>query len=981
MDIGKVEANMRDAIVVLLVVCTLFAASCHDGSTDEEPKKNQEKTGSTLSDKETEQDVEAEEVPEEVPRKDSAVAVEPKDTVDPPPAQDTPEVEPPATEEDKPSKKALQERIDSLAVELAKDNEEVEAALNKFKDAEVDWRAILKKEKTGNAFDARKKVAGTKRKLWTVLSEASEEGRRVVEKMDKYYPPQTKVDAQAAAPKDKPPVQIPVVFPKADAVTPGKFDHEVVDGDKKYLIHYNKFSLFAPDGKIYYPTGDDPWDMSPGGHKVLERGPDRTYLGRVEGKPHWVAIGYLREDGSVRGLIYTDRRQEWLDFEGHQVVRAWLDAAGLRDSKYSYSEIRIPGAGYGNEPVYRVPMGIDVSYNQLYKVGGSIPVLLETISVSQMEMLLTYLMDCRIHIPIKHMVIRVAVKNCPIATRWSRWDENKTGKPGVRLPAERFPGLTGSDLYKGGDKLVAKRMWPRIWPDHGCHKILNLNYGASAAPGGSVAATHLYPLVRPKPYHDVPSPFMYSTHTYIHEFSHTFSGDHNSGGEEGMSVYLGIFPGPPRMTGSQVMNYRSYWEAKTKEKNWPLEIHKDTSDVRVPPYACVDMVPLTDSNEKLVDVLANDWDYNKDRLTLVSVEEESVLGGKASVRNGKVSYTPPAYLSGVDRVKYRVADGTGWESTGYVIFRLPTPGKVFSFPDKTRLAFTTGITKKMKNGLLKKWNVGVPVSASLKFDVDKAGDYDLTLRYLTQNRLSNSSSRNIGISINGGEAQVVRFEGCPVATWHSKTLASVPLTKGTNSLALSTLESEPEIRYIEKKGSKKQVKTSFGPTTFGELIVRDGPVYTIHFVRPGRGQVKAEVLVDGEAFKAHDSGLEYGWNVAQSGRARNPFERGGKWEIKLPNGKYGVSVAVGYLSLGETMAIAGGMIPKTEVYKEGHGQPIYFNDLLVEGVPFNRGEHSNTYDILTGEVSVSDGRLTIEAGPKGTKTRIRYLDIIGMPAE
>ena len=59
-------------------------------------------------------------------------------------------------------------------------------------------------------------------------------------------------------------------------------------------------------------------------------------------------------------------------FEGDRVIRTWwVNDCGPRDTFHYDATIALPKAGYGKEPVYEAPMGIDVSYLVLAETGGS----------------------------------------------------------------------------------------------------------------------------------------------------------------------------------------------------------------------------------------------------------------------------------------------------------------------------------------------------------------------------------------------------------------------------------------------------------------------------------------------------------------------------------------------------------------------------------------------------------------------------------
>ena len=78
-------------------------------------------------------------------------------------------------------------------------------------------------------------------------------------------------------------------------------------------------------------------------------------------------------------------------------------------------------------------------------------------------------------------------------------------------------------------------------------------------------------------------------------------------------------------------------------------------------------------------VLANDWDPNRDRLTLASAGAPA-HGTARSNADGTVTYTPAPGFAGTDAFSYTVSDGRGGTATGNAVVTVTCPDEV-SFDD------------------------------------------------------------------------------------------------------------------------------------------------------------------------------------------------------------------------------------------------------------------------------------------------------------
>ena len=78
----------------------------------------------------------------------------------------------------------------------------------------------------------------------------------------------------------------------------------------------------------------------------------------------------------------------------------------------------------------------------------------------------------------------------------------------------------------------------------------------------------------------------------------------------------------------------------------------------LPPYSGEDYHRMTAGTTALIDVVANDVDFNGDTVTISEVDSETFFGGTARIEAGKVRYAPPSGFTGVDYFSYKIQSGT-----------------------------------------------------------------------------------------------------------------------------------------------------------------------------------------------------------------------------------------------------------------------------------------------------------------------------------
>lgn len=152
--------------------------------------------------------------------------------------------------------------------------------------------------------------------------------------------------------------------------------------------------------------------------------------------------------------------------------------------------------------------------------------------------------------------------------------------------------------------------------------------------------------------------------------------------------------------------------------------------------------------------------------------------------------------------------------------------------------------------------------------------------------------------------------------------------------------------------------------------------YYINFQDPDSNPTASPLMVDGHEYMKigwndYDQTLGYGWygdmahvmyryldlgaggpGVLQQSIIYDDWGRQKTFEFDLPNGRYDVTVSVGW-----------------------QGRSYESNKIDVEGVSFIDDEQSNPYIVRTKEVMISDNKLTMAMGIFNKYTMLNYMDI------
>ena len=156
-----------------------------------------------------------------------------------------------------------------------------------------------------------------------------------------------------------------------------------------------------------------------------------------------------------------------------------------------------------------------------------------------------------------------------------------------------------------------------------------------------------------------------------------------------------------------------------------------------------------------------------------------------------------------------------------------------------------------------------------------------------------------------------------------------------------------------------------------QRLVLSGETFLVNFQLAGAPIPNRYLADTGEIFGNRGNGLSYGWSTDHTDVSRDRgvdadqrldtlihFHQFQSWNFQLPNGRYEVTVSI--------------------------GDPSFSSDhtLFVEGTNYWNGValSAQEFRVLTREIIVNDGRLTLDQGNAIEKaTRINYVHIQGLP--
>jgi len=770
--------------------------------------------------------------------------------------------------------------------------------------------------------------------------------------------------------------------------TPKKFIQHISHDGKNYTIVFRKVDFYTPDCEFLLHTGNTAWSAK--SFKPFDHGPCRTYLGQVKEAPAAVAIGYFRADGTVRGKIFFGKagRGTTLEFDRGRPTHNQDIIGKLEDSSFCLPPIDTPSEELVRKPSRRAEMGAEISFMNYERLGKNIPTVLEVFEFGFAPVFLTACADMKIRLQISRLVLRTNPQGCPYMTA----EDVENNRPKT-LP----------DGSTGYDSRIIREVWNKVWPEDAKKKKTVMGGSCVAAGGGNESS------VRMEPCPDATVGWATPDYPFTHEFAHTLGGVHVTSSFEGFTAFAG-YPHTIRLGGADVMRMMPMLEMKIQKGLWDGFSECRGDDVQIPPYAAFDFKRFQpdDNHPIIIDVLRNDYDYNRDAPKLFAVDAKTRRGRRTMIRTDSsgrqvVMIEPISDRLGFDMFRYRIADQSGFQSEGYVFLEALRPYRIYEAEDRSTTRGGVGKPRRDKSYISRNVTY-VPLGSAPDKDItwkvhaNHTGIHGLRFRYQFHGGEDTSASAKVSLSVNGKMlTSCMPLDDTRIPGWWNYCVyPHALLQKGENQITLSL---NSGITVKEKK-RKTKTRKKIQPL-IDHLMVYDGIDYRINFAA---GKIKSTLnalLDDGKVFRFHEeNGLRYGWSqkgietfrVIKQRQAPDPAmltgvcwpdkNRNNRWEIEIPNGTYNVHLTAGGIATMEELETvagwdingAGNSINGLHSSRD-RGKAPYVNDYLVEGVRVKNTEHERIYSFMDCRTTVTDGRLTIEPGPDARNPRLVCLRI------
>lgn len=427
-------------------------------------------------------------------------------------------------------------------------------------------------------------------------------------------------------------------------------------------VRLKPIALRAPGFEVLVQQSDGSYDE-------VAAGPERGYLGSVDGVPGAIASAIRTSTGVLDGQVVFDRGAIW-QFRDAAVynTRGTTPPTSYQWPSASDAARNVSTApGQAGATTYRWDLGFDLSsawFTHAGTINSSVAKALDAVELSVVSLLDVYVPNAQLRPAVGRVVIRAATAHDPYAGNDSPLGTVRTEWRDHQADA----GVDNAVLFNGS-------------PSGGGVAYLSTagTDWAASSNGGTGAPRAVL----------------------RHELGHNWGAhDNHTNGPEGATINSGN--AYERFDGTElsaIFRYRDSRQASTAPFT-PLGRFAPA----VPPYAALDLVDdLTAGVKHSYRPLANDHDANGGVLALATVDSRSHLGGTLTRVGNVVTYRPPAVTeTSVDWVEYRVSDASGRTATGVSLFRVRPTSALSAPAEWTRVTPPSGSVEagNLQSGLL-----------------------------------------------------------------------------------------------------------------------------------------------------------------------------------------------------------------------------------------------------------------------------------------
>jgi autotransporter-associated beta strand protein len=470
---------------------------------------------------------------------------------------------------------------------------------------------------------------------------------------------------------------------------PEEFVHRVTDGMRTVNVNLRRWSIRSGNFGVLVQGSDGLLTLQ----TAAQNGPERTYLGTVEGHPDAMAAALLRDNGEVYCRVIFGNGEEINTTVIRPGTHGENPTMGIgRPNFYRAEErfwpTRLASPGGAGSNAHAIEAGVDSTYPHFLACGGTVDGVRDAAEFSMACMGAVYLRDTSIFY--------------------------RTGKIVIRTDSL-------ADPYQGNAGLADFRtQWTgavsnQVGATHGIAVLVNGQGGGGVA-WLATAATgfNQYSIVRCHERGDF-------TYFWLHEAAHNWAGGHWEGGGDYPDEVGNNGRQPEGNTILSSGNFARFSSADVSRIVAHRERNAGNLDLTgnfplpIPPRANMDRAYHTPGQPVRIDVLENDSDVNGHALTLIAADPVSSRGGTAVISPGtgpqgrdEILYTPPPHddawtKSPDDLFIYQIQDSSGQTAQGFVVVRPDLTSEAlvahwtFDEPDGNDLLDASGM---QRNGIL-----------------------------------------------------------------------------------------------------------------------------------------------------------------------------------------------------------------------------------------------------------------------------------------